>query len=183
MTKQAESRSEAGFTLIEMLTAVLLAAILAAIIAPGWINFTNNRRAVVARDQVLQLLRQAQSRATQTRQVQTVNFLTPANQPPVVQINGISQVIDAQTGGTGGFNAQMFRLDISANGTTGCSQDATGCIVFNDRGNVVSDSLGDNGIVIAVSSPASSTSTNNKQCVIVKTLLGAMQTGSGKDCQ
>jgi prepilin-type N-terminal cleavage/methylation domain-containing protein len=183
MRKQANPNSDAGFTLIELLTVILLAGILALIAAPGWLTFTNNRRADAARDQILQLLRQAQTKATQTHQTQVVNFITPTNEPPIVEISGVSQRIDAQTTGTGGFNPNMFRLDISANTRTGCSANAKGCVVFDDRGNIVADdnSLG-NGFVIAISSPASTTSTSNRRCVIVTSLLGAMRNGSGDQC-
>jgi prepilin-type N-terminal cleavage/methylation domain-containing protein len=180
MRKHAKLNSDAGFTLVELLTVILLAGILALIAAPGWLTFVNNRRADTARDQILQLLRQAQIKATRTHQIQVVNFITPTNDQPIVETGGISQKIDAQTGGTGGFNSNMFRLDISANAKTGCSANATGCIVFDNRGNIVADdnSLG-NGFVIAVSSPASSTNTSNRRCVIVTSLLGSMQSGSG----
>jgi prepilin-type N-terminal cleavage/methylation domain-containing protein len=180
MSKFAPYRSAPGFTLVEMIVVVMLASILALIAAPGWLSFANSRRAEAGREQVFQILRQAQSQAIRSRQEQVVNFLAPANELPIVEVAGISQRLDGQNPDNQ-LNPKLMKLEVSPNAKTGCSSDAIGCVVFNDRGNIKHDDLGD-GIVIAVTSPADNDS-NNRRCVIVKTLLGAMLNGRGEECK
>jgi prepilin-type N-terminal cleavage/methylation domain-containing protein len=183
MSKFAPYRSAPGFTLVEMIVVVMLASILALIAAPGWLSFANSRRAEAGREQVFQILRQAQSQAIRSRREQVVNFLAPANELPVVEVSGISQRLDGQNPDNQ-LNPNLMKLEVSPNAKTGCSSNAIGCVVFNDRGNIKLDDndLGD-GIIIAVTSPADNGSNNGKRCVIVKTLLGAMLNGRGEECK
>lgn len=181
MSQRALYRSTAGLTLVEMIVVLMIAATLALIAAPSWLAFANSRRAEAGRDQVFQILRQAQSQAVQSRQAQVVNFLTPANALPVIQTSGISQRLDGQMTDNN-LNPKMMGLQVLNGTSNSCSSGAQGCVVFDDRGNIKRDSntLGDEGIKVVITSPAS---TGSKRCVIVKTLLGAMQTGSGNECQ
>ncbi|QYO62845.1 Tfp pilus assembly protein FimT/FimU [Leptolyngbya sp. 7M] len=185
MSKLAPYRSTAGFTLVEMIVVIMLAVILALIAAPGWLSFANSRRAEAGREQIFQLLRQAQTQAIRSRQNQVVNFIAPPDQLPAVKIaEDIVQPIDGQDPNSQG-NANLLKLEVSSNAKVGCAPDAVGCVVFNDRGNIAieANDLGENGIVISVSSPADNTNINSRRCVIVKTLLGAMATSSGEDCK
>lgn len=178
MNKQPAYRSTAGFTLIELLTAIVIASILALIAAPGWLNFMNNRRANAGREQILQFLRQAQTQARQTRQDQVVAFLKPAGELPIVKVGSLSQRLDGQTTGNQ-LNAKSMGLEVLRGTDSNCSS-ALGCIVFDDRGNIKNE-LGDNGIVITVTSPTGNNS--SKRCVIVQSILGAMRNGIGDECQ
>ncbi|MBF2047235.1 MAG: pilus assembly FimT family protein [Leptolyngbya sp. IPPAS B-1204] len=184
MSKLAPSRSTAGFTLVEMIVVIMLAVILALIAAPGWLSFANSRRAEAGREQIFQLLRQAQTQAIRSRQNQVVNFIAPPDQLPVVEIAGVAQPVDGQNPSSQ-VNSNLLKLEVSPNAKLGCAPDAVGCVVFNDRGNIAMEAnqLGENGIVISVSSPADNTNINSRRCVIVKTLLGAMATSSGEDCK
>lgn len=180
MSRQALNRSTAGLTLVEMIVVLMIVSILALIAAPSWLAFMNSRRAEAGQDQVFQILRQAQSQAIQTRQAQVVEFVSPTNELPIIKTSGISQRLDGQmTGET--LNPKMMGLQVLNGGGGGCSSGAQGCIVFDDRGNIKRDdsTLGEEGIKVVVTSPAGN---GSKRCVIVKTLLGAMQTGSGDDC-
>ncbi len=179
---KAIRHSTAGFTLFELLIVVVMASILALIAAPSWLTFVNNRRADAGRDQILQSLRQAQTQASQTRQRQVVNFITPANALPVIRTGAVSQTLDGQVQADK-RTSKTYGLTLVGNVNTGCGTDARGCVVFDDRGNIVLGS-GDpppeeTGIMkIVVTSPADGGST---RCVIVRTILGSMQNGIGRD--
>lgn len=181
MSQRVLYRSTDGLTLVEMIVVLMIAAVLALIAAPSWLSFMNSRRAEAGRDQVFQILRQAQSQAIQNRQVQVVNFVTPTNAIPIIKTSGVSQRLDGQMTDSN-LNPKMMGLQVLNGASNSCSSDAQGCVVFDDRGNVKRDSntLGEEGIKVVITSPAS---TGSKRCVIVKTLLGAMQTGSGNECQ
>jgi prepilin-type N-terminal cleavage/methylation domain-containing protein len=181
MSDHPLNRSTAGLTLVEMIVVLMIISILALIAAPSWLAFANSRRAEAGRDQVFQILRQAQSQAIQTRQAQVVNFVTPANELPIVKTGGISQRLDGQIPDES-LNGKMMGLQILNGDSGSCSADAQGCIAFDDRGNIKRDdsTLGEEGIKVVVTSPVQN---GNKRCVIVRTLLGAMQTGSDDECE
>lgn len=65
-----------GFTLIELLVAIAVAGILAAIAAPSWLSFVQQRRLSAATDRVYQAVRAAQSEARQTKTTQTLQPAT-----------------------------------------------------------------------------------------------------------
>lgn len=177
MSKQPSYRSTSGFTLFEMIVVLVIASVLALIAAPGWLGFMNNRRAEAGKEQVLQLLRQAQVQAIRTRRNQVVGFKMADGQLPIVETSGVSQRIDGQV--TGNVNPKTIGLEI-INGGGGCPSGVTGCVPFDDRGNIDRDDIGD-GIKLVVTSPAGNQ--GSKRCVIVQTVLGAMISGKGDECQ
>ena len=55
----------AGFTLIEVLVVIVIAAVLAAIAAPSWQGFLNRQRVSAVKSDLLQTLKNAQQNAIQ----------------------------------------------------------------------------------------------------------------------
>ena len=87
--KPRSSKSQSGFTLIEVLVIVIIIGILSAIAAPGWLSFINNRRLSSMRGQVTGLLRKAQADAKETRTVRAVLIDKTANPPQIAVVRCI----------------------------------------------------------------------------------------------
>ncbi len=78
------SAPNAGFSLIELVVVIVIAGILAAIAAPGWIQFLNQRRVNAVNDAVLRAIRDAKSEAQSSKRNYSVS---------IRYFNGLPQVI------------------------------------------------------------------------------------------
>lgn len=72
-------KPQTGFTLPEVLIAVVIIGILAAIAAVGWQSFWNARVLTAAQDEVFQAMRQAQIQAIRTRSSWRTSIAEPNN--------------------------------------------------------------------------------------------------------
>ncbi len=214
------SKSNAGFTLIEMMIVVLIVGILSAISAPAWSAFVNRQRLNKANDAVFGALQQAQREAKRTKRSYSVGFMSYQNN---VSQSVVSQFViyppDNQNGcpipslsdpgwtnlGESSLQPKQVLLyaniaSITCNATpptpppkpnqidpSGTSLAGTvRTITFDATGALPLDSSIGLKVVVAQAQPgASQPSTLNpnvmKRCVIVQTLIGAMQTAIDPD--
>lgn len=203
--RSTQSKSQSGFTLIEILVIVIIIAVLSAIAAPGWLAFMNNRRVSTARGQVSDLIRKAQTDAKTTRTMQAV-LLDDTNPDPgdsrtvprIAVVRCLAAAGDAETCDLTGVTPNWISLgngDIQA-GTlkyTNTTTTQTGSPLALGKSRLVFDS---NGLVKSNLSDKPTTALGvfvigfqvakpegTARCVVVQTLIGSMREGNDdKEC-
>ena len=189
------NHSTAGFTLLEVLLVIILIGIIFAIASPGWDAFLSRQRVSTGREQVLQVIRQAQSEARTTRSPRVVAFdPSPASGVPRV---GYASFPSASTfpvplnsisnwKSLGGDSVQRGALVMRTNS-------ARNQLVFDSEGNVAQAPIvttsqfgtlpnsTDPGFGITVAR-GNAPGNGTNRCVIVNTLLGATRLAEGANC-
>lgn len=172
-----KTHQTAGFTLIEVLVVVIIAGILAAIAAPGWLAFLNRQRVSAVESDLIQTLKNAQQDAIQRRLDLPVVIIDGAA-TPTITVNGLTQTLGDSADNPGNIQLTSYVV-------TGVTKNETfNTIVFDYRGmpsvgtspaNASSASL---PFVISIRSG----NDGSQQCVIVANLLGSLKTANNADC-
>lgn len=194
------TKQEAGFTLLELLVAVLIIGILSAIAAPGWLGFVNRQRVNKANDTVVAALQEAQRQAKRTKRNYSVSFGINSNIPQIAIYPGTTPSNWQNLGGDLGIKAGQILLgaNLSAvNTTTGSavsySLTTPVTITYDHMGSLPNANFGpiptgqteSPGLKIVVAVPNAGNPTQAsgvKRCVIVKTLLGSIVTEKENKC-
>ncbi len=194
----AKSKQSSGFTLIEVLVTIIIVGILSAIAAPSWLGFVAKQRLNKANDSVLAALQEAQREAKKTKLSYSVSFRTDANIPQIsvnagtTPSNWRSLGADIQVKpekllfGTNldGINKVKSTTTYGTNFSTSNPQ----TITFNYLGTMErktdgSSSDTDLKVVLAIPNARTPTQPSDvKRCVIVRTLIGGIQTAKNNDC-
>ncbi|MCU0565351.1 MAG: type II secretion system GspH family protein [Oculatellaceae cyanobacterium Prado106] len=158
------SATPLGFTLIEVLVVVAIIGILFAISAPAWNGFLTTRNLNAAQDEILQAMRQTQSRAKQSKRIWQLSLR---------EFNGKVQFA-THPATTTPQNWQDLatpnaKLDIAE--TTLLSSNGIYRVQFTTTGGVT-------GQLGRVTLKTNQTST--KRCIIVSTLLGTIREGESR---
>lgn len=201
--KHFSARSEAGFSLIEMIAVVVMVGILAAIAAPSWFGFVNQRRANAANEAVWRAIQEAQSQAKRTKLTHGVSFRKQGDIYEMAIHDGDTPDADDWQPLGQELGLQQGQLVLQTNVTAGSENQAgTGnAALTTDARTITFDQLGtlpsitnpnldgDNdgtpeGLIVLVglrgqdSNPVERT----QRCVKVTTLLGALKTEKRAQC-
>ena len=166
--REYRQQTTAGFTLIEMLVVVVMIGVISAIAAPSWQNFLDRQRMNAARNDLINVLRNAQEEAQSRQQSKRVTFSTDTSAPMTVTVLNAS----ASTGGVttilgGGAVSTKFSLTASTP------------IVFDHDGRV---DISTPYVMKITNDNNQSGSSPPQSCVIVTTLLGGMKEASNDVC-
>lgn len=190
-----------GFTLIETVVVLMVVGILAAAAGPSWLSFANQRRVNAANEAVFQVLKQTQQQAINRKIRYSVSFRSVPNQVPKVIIypanpaNTVPAATDARWTNLGEIGLKPGQVLLYSNidpanpnrklaTTTLATTERT--IIFDFTGTLPVDLQSQSLLKVMVAEPQSASSTlplqSTQRCMVVQTLIGALQTKRKADC-
>jgi prepilin-type N-terminal cleavage/methylation domain-containing protein len=196
--RSSPTKSQEGFSLIEMMVVTIMIGILLGIAATSWDSFTTRQRIRTVNDQVFQVLRSAQSDAKLKKENMNLIFRTQVDssidknyfQYSVYADNtpDSAKVWKTLDGGGSGATIKPGQIQISAYivPTTGQSSPIAKAssinnpLIFNYQGTSNTDKA-----VITVTTPNDTNANTNgggRRCIKVETLLGGMRSDRGSNC-
>ncbi len=199
--KISNVHQSSGFTLLELLVVIVIAAVLAGIAAPGWFAFVNRQRIATVNSNLAATLGKLQSEAQQRRTSIRVWFDVNATDAPQIRSNSTLKIPDdtfekssIQPLGGNDIPAGTIRLrafrGFDATGTAqdnweavtttagSCDSIDKACVALDFSGNPGRDRVPFKVEVYETSSPNGS----SRKCVILPTLLGQIKTEQGSGC-
>ncbi|MDX2100718.1 MAG: type II secretion system protein [Leptolyngbyaceae cyanobacterium bins.59] len=196
--------SDKGFTLLEVMAVVIIIGALAAIVAPGWLSFNNQRRVSAVNDEVIRALQTAQSEAKKKKLSHRIQFRKRDNQIEYALYPLLSGVTDATVMASpnvwqrlGGGQQKFGNILLAASTTNigGNPTTVTWAIAVNNGaaiGSVTFDYIGaiplgttpsNNGLHIVAATPRSNNPNlpiaSTQRCVRILSLLGSIRSGQG----
>jgi prepilin-type N-terminal cleavage/methylation domain-containing protein len=205
------SQKTSGFTLLEVMVVIALVGILSAIAAPSWLSFVARQRLNKANDIVFAALQEAQRQAKKNKLSYSVSVQLDNNKIPQISVHpGTTPSNWRDLGADLQIKPDQMLLFTNLNGNNSASNsinynnasalrnspktitfDYSGTLELpvktgNENLSALQDArLGNKGIIIALTVPKPSNNNqagNIKRCVIVKTLIGGIQTAKNDDC-
>lgn len=165
--QKSSTSSSTGFTLIEVLVVVVIVAVLAAIAAPSWFGYLSRQRVRTVQNDLVEVLRQTQTKAVQLRKDQTATINVNAA-VPTVQSGSATQ----ELGGSSLGGALVLATNRASNAVT-----------FDYLGIPVSSEANPTIPFVVTVRPANSPANSpTRRCVAVATLLGSIKTAQGNAC-
>jgi prepilin-type N-terminal cleavage/methylation domain-containing protein len=164
----------AGFTLIEVLVVIIIAAVLAGIAAPGWLAFLNRQRVNAVKSDLVQTLKKAQADAIQRRQEVAVEIVT-ATTAPTVKVGKPQRDTTGAITGVSGPSQTLGDNDANPGGITLTAKSLNGnqvdrIITFDYQGLPISSAP--IPFIVGIKPQGSSA----EQCVVAANILGSIKT-------
>ncbi|WP_414526759.1 GspH/FimT family pseudopilin [Nodularia chucula] len=168
-SKDDNSNLNDGFTLLEILSVIMMVGVLCAIAVPSWLGFMAVQRLNTAQNQVYRAIRQAQSEAKKQNLTVQASFREQNNIVQWAVHPGTVDPVDANWNDLDS-NVCLYRSTL---------QELNGVrrIKFDYRGNVRQPPLG--RVTLATGNNCDG---GVKRCVIVSTIIGAMRTAKNDSC-
>jgi type II secretory pathway pseudopilin PulG len=195
------SNASSGYTLLELIIIVVIVGILSAIAVPSYLSWSNNQRTSAVQSQIANVLRRAQAEAKQRNMRREIRFDNNNGAPryAIIPVANNATGQPVRVADSAITNWQYFdrdavrtnmRLNLISNPTSpfpGPTDSSTsGGIIFDSYGTVVvanPEVQGANNTIFAVQvSIPTGNQLAYRRCVMVRTLLGALQEGRDNNC-